>query len=87
MALTEEFDAESLRAWQKDPRGQIFWEKCREMFTDAVSQIRHYSRNGDVGNTSYHSGWSDCIEEVIQLPDLIIQEQKSNKEAQDGKNA
>ena len=78
--MAEKFSPDDLIQWKKDPRGEPFWEELRERFANRISGLRSAVRLGDNHTSAIHSGAIDLIEEVLQLPDVIIQEQKSAEE-------
>lgn len=82
--MARDFSPEDLRAWQRDPRGAVFWEELREKFSEGVSKLRATARAGDSASGAYTSGQLDTIEEVLQIPDILIQEQV--QEAKDRDN-
>jgi hypothetical protein len=67
-------ELEDFRVWAEDPRGRIFWGALREMFKDGVSDMRGKARAGDAVANAYFASHVDTLEEVLQLPDLIIKE-------------
>lgn len=74
---------EELRAWSRDPRGDIFWLTLREMFKEGVSNMRKHARNGNGVQNAFFASHVDTLEEVLQLPDLIIEE-NAEKAQQEG---
>ncbi len=78
--VNNEFSAEDLRDWQKDNRGEPFWEELRDMFANRISGLRTTSKKGESVNSAFLAGEIAMIEEVLQLPDVIIQEDILAKE-------
>ena len=75
--MVDPFSPDDLIQWKKDSRGEPFWAELREMFANRVSGLRAAVRSGNHHEAALRSGELDLIEEVLQLPDVIIQEQKS----------
>lgn len=80
MSETEDLTPEALIAWKKDPRGERFWAELREIFERRATGLRTAVRMADFNMASQHNGALDMIEEVIQLPDVLLQEDALAKE-------
>lgn len=76
----EEFDAEELKEWEKDPRGAPFWAELGRMFQYRVSGIRAALHSTDGQHTAVIlAGQLEAIEEIMQLPSVLIQQQADDK--------
>jgi hypothetical protein len=81
MASEELFDPAELREWQKDPRGQRFWDALLEMGNKRMSGIRAALRAGNQHDQATHlAGELEAIDEVRQLVDIIIDEYRAEQE-------
>lgn len=74
-------DLEEMKAWAKDPKGEPFWQTLREMFADGVHNLRAEARSGDTVKAARWAGHTDTIEEVLDLPALIVQKAAKENEA------
>jgi hypothetical protein len=72
--MAPEFSPEDLRQWQKDPKGAVFWESIRGMFADGVTNLRRAAAKGDPIESARYASHAETLEEVLNLPDLIIQQ-------------
>jgi hypothetical protein len=79
MDKDQEFSPESLREWERDKRGEPFFEELRRLFAKGIAEVREASRKGDAVQTAYYTGKTDVVEEVLQLVDIIIQEKQEEK--------
>lgn len=70
---------EDLKAWAKDPKGAPFWETIREMFADGITDLRAEGRKGDAVKMARFSAHTDTLEEILDLPALIIQNHAEGK--------
>ena len=68
-------DLEDLKAWAKDQKGAPFWATIREMFADGIVDLRAEGRKGDLVKMARFSAHTDTLEEILDLPDLIIQKE------------
>lgn len=80
-------ELEDLRAWWEDPRGKPFKQVLREMFAAGVSKMRQHARAGDAVQNAFFASHVDTLEEVLDLPGIIIQDyaEEARKEAASGK--
>ena len=74
MPEKDQVSPDAFIAWQKDPNGTEFWQEIREMFAKRASALRNAVREGNVHQAAIHSSAMDVLEEVLQLPDVLIQE-------------
>lgn len=72
---------EDLKTWSKDPKGAPFWATIREMFADGMMDLRAEGRKGDPVKMARFSAHTDTLEEVLDLPALIIQNHAEGKDA------
>lgn len=74
------FDPAELRAWEKDPRGQRFWNALREMGNVRMSGIRKELEAGNLYKATHLAGGLEAVDEARQLVDLVIEEHKKDLE-------
>jgi hypothetical protein len=87
MADNEEgFGPEDLHEWQQDPRGAIFWNTLKEMFPEAISNMRGAVKKGEIQQAAEYQAHAETVEEILQLPSLLIQEMKQDKEGGKSEN-
>lgn len=75
--MTTEFSKEQLedlKAWAADPRGEPFWLTLKDMFKSGVSTMRKHARSGEAVQNAFFASHVDTLEEVLQLPQLIIED-------------
>ena len=72
-------DLEELKAWAKDPKGAPFWETIKEMFADGVKDLRAEARGTAGHQVARAAGHLDTLEEILDLPALIIQNHAEGK--------
>ena len=70
---------EDMKAWAKDPKGAPFWETIKEMFADGVKDLRAEARSGADIHAARSAGHIDTLEEILDLPALIIQNHAEGK--------
>lgn len=75
-------ELESLKDWARDARGAPYWTTVREMFAEGVRHLRAHGRSGDATQAARQAGHIDTLEEILDLPALIIQ-QHAEKEKTD----
>lgn len=75
----EAFDAEELKEWERDPRGAPFWAELGRMFEERVSGVRAALHTNDHHNAVLLAGQLESIEEITQLPSVLIQQQAEEK--------
>lgn len=85
--MADEFSPDELIEWWKDPRGAPFKQELQEMFANRVSGLRSAGRLGDKVLSAMRAAELDTIEEVLQLPDVIIQEQMKSDEDKEKEEA
>lgn len=76
-----EDELENMKAWAKDPKGAPFWATLREMFAEGVHDLRAEARS-NTNNTNQVprlAGHIDTLEEILDLPALIIQNAAKEK--------
>ena len=72
----EKFSTDDLKDWRKDPKGEPFWEAVKDNFARAISNLRNSVRNGDYNKAAYDASQADAAEEMLQLHEVLIKEQK-----------
>lgn len=77
---TSDQDLQDLLEWSKDARGDIFWAEIKELFADGMSKLRISSESGNAIDSARYAAHVRTLEEVLQLPRLIIQQAKSDQE-------
>ncbi len=80
MALEDMFDPAELLAWEKDPRGERFWEALREMGNRRMTGIRRELKSGNQIQATHIAGELEAIDEVRQLVAIIIEEYRAEQE-------
>jgi hypothetical protein len=79
--MSEElFDPAELRAWERDPRGQRYWEGLREMGNIRMSGVRKELEIGNTNKAIHLAGGLEAVDEARQLVDIIIEEHKKDQE-------
>ena len=68
-------EMEDLKAWSKDPKGAPFWATIKEMFSEGMADLRQAGRKGDAIIMSRFSSHTDTLEEILDLPALIIEKE------------
>ncbi len=76
---------EELREWKGSPAGGVFWEAIKDRYSHAISQLRNAVRKGDWNQASYHLSQADAAEEILQLPDALIEEQREDNKKEEAK--
>jgi hypothetical protein len=74
-------ELEDLKTWSKDPKGGPFWATIKQMFADGITDLRAEGRNGDAVKTMAFVAHTDTLEEILDLPSLIIQNNAEGKDA------
>ncbi len=69
---------EDLKDWAKDPKGEPFWATLRAMFADGIRGMRAAAVSGETVPAARYAGHIDTLEEVLDLPSLIIQNNAAN---------
>lgn len=74
-----DFSAEDLRQWQKNRQGEVFWEAIKNLFADRISKMRQEIREEKFTKAAQSEGFCEGMEEVLQLCDLLIADNKKEK--------
>lgn len=85
--MSDKISPDDLISWKKDQRGEPFWAELRDMFASRVSGLRIAVRANNAHDAAMRAAELDLIEEVLQLPEVMIQEQKAaeaDKEKEEG---
>ncbi len=79
-AESSEFSPEDLREWETDQRGKRFWQELRSMAAVRMSGIRQSIFKGEHNQAAILAGELNMAEEILQLIDIIIEEEKEEQE-------
>lgn len=72
----DDFDAEELREWSRDKRGSAFWMELRRMANIRMDGLRQAMYQGEDHKAKILAGELNMIEEVLQVVDILIDDQK-----------
>ena len=72
-------ELEDLKTWSKDTKGGPFWDTIRGMFTDGVLNLRSAAKKGESVESARFAAHIETLEEILDLPSLIIQNHAEEK--------
>lgn len=78
--MGDPIDVKAFREWWRSPDGKPFKDELQNMFADAVGDMRKALRSQKFYEAYGHEVEATLMEDVLQLPDGLIQDQTREKE-------